>query len=309
PRDDGIEAAVEYNTEIFDRATVKALTADLRADFAAVRDPRPLHRTGPSHEAEGIRPRAPAPTPPPLPHLFADVVAAHPDAVAVVDAERELTYAELAERVARLAAGLRARGVGRGDRVGVCLERGAELVVALLAVMRAGGAYLPLDPAYPGDRLEFMVADAGARLVVADARTAGRVPGGAAVVRLGEEGAAGEAAPAEAGVGAEDAAYVIYTSGSTGTPKGVVVTHRGIAALARTQRVRMGVRPDSRVLQFASPSFDASVFEVCMALLNGAALVVQPRERLLGDGLPAVLREHRVTHATLPPAILPGLSP
>src|SRR5690606_29729209 len=101
---------------------------------------------------------------------------------------RELTYAELAERVERLAAGLRARGVGRGDRVGVCLERGADSVVALLAVVRAGGVYLPLDPAYPGERLEFMVADAGARLVVADARTADRVPGGAAVLRLDEEG-------------------------------------------------------------------------------------------------------------------------
>ena len=309
PRDDGIEAAVEYNTEIFDRATVEALTADLRAVFAAVRDPRPLHRTGPSHEAEGIRPGAPAPAPRPLPHLFADVVAAHPDAVAVVDAERELTYAELAERVERLAAGLRARGVGRGDRVGVCLERGADSVVALLAVVRAGGVYLPLDPAYPGERLEFMVADAGARLVVADARTADRVPDGTAVLRPDEERTTGEAAPAADGTGLDDAAYVIYTSGSTGTPKGVVVTHRGIAALARTQRVRMRVRSDSRVLQFASPSFDASVFEVCMALLNGAALVVQPRERLLGDALVRTLRGYRITHVTLPPAVLPGLSP
>src|SRR5690606_32489462 len=110
-------------------------------------------------------------------------------------------------------------------------------------------------------------------------------------------------------LGLDDAAYVIYTSGSTGTPKGVVVTHRGIAALARTQRVRMRVRSDSRVLQFASPSFDASVFEVCMALLNGAALVVQPRERLLGDALVRTLRGHRITHVTLPPAVLPGLSP
>ncbi|PLW72727.1 Non-ribosomal peptide synthetase module, partial [Streptomyces sp. DJ] len=118
----------------------------------------------------------------------------------------------------------------------------------------------------------------------------------------GDAGAAAQEVP----LGPDDAAYVIYTSGSTGRPKGVVVTHRGIADLARTQRVRMNVRPESRVLQFASPSFDAAVFELCMALLNGAALVAPDRPvGLAGGELADALRRHRITHVTLPPAVLP----
>ncbi|HLU97441.1 MAG TPA: amino acid adenylation domain-containing protein, partial [Thermobifida alba] len=244
--------------------------------------------------------------PRPLPELFAAQARRNPDAVALVSETGTLTYGELHERVERLAGALAEAGVGRGDRVGVCLERGTELVVALLAVMRAGGAYLPLDPAYPRQRLEFMLRDSAAALVVTDPARKGTLLDGTRVF-TGEPAASAPAPRFDLGL--DDAAYVIYTSGSTGTPKGVVVTHRGIAALARTQRVRMRVRSDSRVLQFASPSFDASVFEVCMALLNGAALVVQPRERLLGDALVRTLRGHRITHVTLPPAVLPGLSP
>ncbi|RCV59894.1 non-ribosomal peptide synthetase [Marinitenerispora sediminis] len=242
----------------------------------------------------------------PVPDLFDERVLAGPEGTALVTESGTLSYAELRDRVDRLAVVLVESGITRGAFVGVCVHRGAESVVAPLAVMRAGGVYLPLDPAHPRRRLEYMLADSGARLLLAQGRLLDAPPEG--VRRIPVERADDTAArPVRADLGPDDAAYLIYTSGSTGRPKGVVVPHRGVADLARTQRERMRVRPDSRVLQFASPGFDAAVFELCMALLNGAALVVPPRERLLGDALARTLREHRVTHAVLPPAVLPGL--
>ncbi|WP_160168041.1 non-ribosomal peptide synthetase [Nocardiopsis ganjiahuensis] len=242
-----------------------------------------------------------------LPDLFAARVAERPEAIALVSEEHTLTYAELDALVESRARGLAASGVVPGDRVGVHLGRGTDLVVAMLAITRAGAAYLPLDPAYPDERLAYMLADSGTRLVVSGGDTPWR--GEPAVATVDSERLEGTVPlPGDRPL-PDDVAYVIYTSGSTGRPKGVLVTHRGIGDLARTQRVRMNVTPDSRVLQFASPSFDASFFEVCMALLNGAALVVLPRPALLGDALVRTLADHRVTHVTLPPAVLPGLDP
>ncbi|MGW8438666.1 amino acid adenylation domain-containing protein, partial [Nocardiopsis sp. NPDC055879] len=239
--------------------------------------------------------------------LFAARVAQRPEAVALVSEELTLTYAELQALVERRARGLVASGVVPGDRVGVHLGRGVDLVVALLAITRVGAAYLPLDPAYPDERLAHMLADSGVNLVVTGADTPWQ--GDSVVTTVDSDRLEGTAPLPGAGPLPDDVAYVIYTSGSTGSPKGVLVTHRGIEDLARTQRVRMNVTPDSRVLQFASPSFDASFFEVCMALLNGAALVVLPRHALLGDALVRTLADHRITHVTLPPAVLPGLDP
>ncbi|WP_171986629.1 non-ribosomal peptide synthetase, partial [Nocardiopsis sinuspersici] len=242
-----------------------------------------------------------------FPELFTERAAQRPEAVALVSESETLTYAELADLVERRARGLVRSGVRPGDTVGVCLERGRELVVCLLAAMRAGAAYLPLDPAYPAERLAYVLSDSGADLVLTDAVSAGSLPDG--VRSLDAVGVEGTDPLPDTRPRPDDVAYVIYTSGSTGRPKGVLVTHRGIADLAATQRVRMEVSPDSRVLQFASSSFDASVFEVCMALLNGAALVVLPRHLLLGEALVGTLRDHRISHVTLPPAVLPGLSP
>ncbi|CAL9567060.1 amino acid adenylation domain-containing protein [Streptomyces sp. enrichment culture] len=244
-----------------------------------------------------------------LPALFGAQAARRPDATALVAESGSMSYAELDARVARAAAVLHGRGVRRGTLVGVCLERGPALVVAMLAVMRAGGVHVPLDPAHPAERLRYMADDSGLGLVVTQPSVADRVPDRADRVLVAElEGSGAADAPAVE-LGPDDAAYMIYTSGSTGRPKGVVVTHRGIADLSRTQRERMGVTPDSRVLQFASPSFDASVFEVTKSLLNGAALVVPGRGGLAGAELTRTLRDFAVTHATLPPAVLPTMNP
>ena len=246
--------------------------------------------------------------------LFQAQAARTPGAEAIAYAGHSVTYRALDEDSSRLAQHLAARGVGPESRVGVFTERTPETVVAILAILKAGGAYVPLDPAYPAERLRYMLADAGARTVVAPAG----VPGGLAglvpdVLDVPAEAGAIGACPAEAPARAshpDGAAYVIYTSGSTGTPKGVVVPHRCVPNLARAVTGGLGVGPGSRVLQFASFSFDAAVWEVFPALLSGATLVLASRDDLLpGPGLVQTLRRERVSLVTLPPSVLAVLPP
>ncbi|HEU4561362.1 MAG TPA: amino acid adenylation domain-containing protein, partial [Longimicrobium sp.] len=198
--------------------------------------------------------------------------------------------------------------------VGICLERGPELIVAILAVLKAGGAYLPLDPAYPAERLAFMLADSGTPLLLTRLPLPlGLPPHAAEVVCLDADRERIEAESAQApaaGALPGHLAYVIYTSGSTGTPKGVMVPHHGVTNLARAAAARLGIDGASRVVQFSSVSFDATVWEVFSALLAGAALVLAPLEELLpGPALLETLRRGGVTVATLPPSVLSILPP
>ncbi|MFG2877361.1 non-ribosomal peptide synthase/polyketide synthase [Streptomyces sp. NPDC048337] len=235
------------------------------------------------------------------PELFEAQVARTPDAEAVAFEGEVLTYAGLNARANRLARLLVDRGVGAESFVAVSLPRSADLVVAITAVLKAGGAYLPVDPAYPADRIAYMLDDARPVLTL-DAAT---LPAAEA-----EAEAAGlSGADLGTAISAAHPAYVIYTSGSTGRPKGVVVTHAGIPSLAHGQIDVFDVTPGSRVLQFASPSFDAAFSELCMTLLSGSCLVLAPQERLLpGPALAALVAEQRVTHVTLPPSALPVLA-
>ncbi|MEO6193015.1 MAG: amino acid adenylation domain-containing protein [Thermoanaerobaculia bacterium] len=237
--------------------------------------------------------------------------AATPEAIAVLPAEpglAPLTYGELQSRARRLARRLRALGVGPEVRVGLYAERSAESLVGMLAVLVAGGGYVPLDPTYPPERLALMLEDARIPVLLARRGLLAALPAGnAEVVPLDappEEGA-GEPLEDPAGVEPENLAYVIYTSGSTGRPKGVLLAHRGFAALAEAHVRLFAIGPESRVLQFASPSFDASVSEIWSALIAGATLVLGRREDLLpGPALLATLRERGITHVTLPPTAL-----
>ncbi|MFC4587071.1 non-ribosomal peptide synthetase [Sphaerisporangium corydalis] len=231
-------------------------------------------------------------TPPvdPLDRLRA-VVAAHPRRVAVRGPDGDLTFAELDERVAGLAGALRAAGVGRGTRVGVCLPRSAETLVALLAVWRAGAAYLALDPAYPARRLAFAVADAGVSVVCAGDPRADW-PEGVRVLTPGDRGERGAATA----VSAHDAAYVQYTSGSTGTPKGVVVGRGGVAALL-TMLEQAGVfaAGPATVAWNASVSFDASVQQWIRVCRGDTVVVLTDAMRLDPPALGALVRDQGVT--------------
>ncbi|MCF4140797.1 amino acid adenylation domain-containing protein [Streptomyces sp. Tue 6430] len=252
-----------------------------------------------------------------FPALFEARVARTPDAPAVVSDEGSLSYAELNERADRLAHHLIGHGVGPERIVALLLPRSVDIVVAQLAVMKAGGAYLPVDPDYPADRIAYMIDDARPSLLLTVHAHADRVPDAAAAGRvvpdrldldrldLAAEPATDPVdADRRAALTVAHPAYVIYTSGSTGRPKGVVVSHQGLAAFATVEAERFGVDPDSRVLQFSSPSFDASVLELCMSLPWGAALVIPPPGPLADEALGRVLAERAVTHALIPPAAL-----
>ncbi|MFE7598446.1 amino acid adenylation domain-containing protein [Streptomyces sp. NPDC057494] len=252
-----------------------------------------------------------------LPGLFEERVGLAPAAVAVVADGVEVSYAELDARANRLARHLIGAGVGPESVVAVCLERGVDLMVSLLAVAKAGGAYMPVDPEYPAERIAYMVRDAASVLAVASRGTAGLLAGSVPVVVLDDAATVAELAGLS-GEGVTDAerrlpllaahpAYVIYTSGSTGRPKGVLVSHAGVAHQVAGHVRWLGVGAGSRVGQFASAGFDTFGWEWFMALLTGAALVVIPQDRRLGEALPVFLAEQGVTHVTLPPAVLATL--
>ncbi|MBG6085889.1 non-ribosomal peptide synthetase [Actinomadura viridis] len=272
-----------------------------------------------------------------LAELFEEQVRRAPDAVAVVFGDRSLTYGELDGRANRVAHELIARGAGPESLVGVVMERSADLVTVVLGVAKAGAAYMPIDPEYPAGRVAFMLADARPAVVVCTNATAGLVGDAGAGRLLWDDPSVVRAlaarpstppptrAPVTASASATPAAtapattpsggdrkapprlahpaYVIYTSGSTGTPKGVVVTHGGIGSLAAWQADRFGAGPGARVLQFAALGFDASFWELCMALLSGGTLVMADADELQSR-LGGLLADHGVTHVTLPPSVL-----
>ncbi len=205
--------------------------------------------------------------------LFAAQAARTPDAVALVHGGAELTYRELDDRSGRIAAWLRGRGIGPESRVGVCLERTPELVAALLGVLRAGAAYVPLDPAYPRERLAFVARDSAAALVLTRESLLPVLPAegveGVCLDRIGEGGA--DDLP---GAFPESAAYLIYTSGSTGTPKGVVIEHRAAAAFLRWAAGEFAREELAGVLASTSVCFDLSVFELFLPLAVGGTVVL-----------------------------------
>ncbi|MFG2846318.1 amino acid adenylation domain-containing protein [Kitasatospora sp. NPDC048296] len=323
----GIEGSIEYATDLFDRATVELLAERFRRLLSAVAA-APDTRLGgldllDQEERERIldtwNATAAVAEPATLPELFQAQAARTPRATALVAGEVSLSYQELNERANQLARHLVSLGIGPESRVAVALPRSERFAVAFLAIAKAGGAYLPVDPEYPAERIGYLLRDARPALLLTDSRTV--LPEHTVTTLLLDTPELDRRLRTSANTDPADAertapllpahpAYVIYTSGSTGRPKGVVVPHHGLASLAGAQIERFAVRPDSRVLQFASTSFDAAVSELAMALLSGATAVLAPAERLApGAPLTELVAEQRITHVTLPPAALAVLAP
>jgi len=308
---DELRLNLEYSTDVFERARMLRLAEHLQnllRTVTAAPDDR-LERLDFLGDGErrllmGQEMVAPLPDEATIPAVFAALAKAHPTQLAVIHDETSLSYAELDGRSNALAHALIKRhGVAKGDRVGVLMDRSASLPIAFLGIMKAGGVYLPLDPTYPEERLRFMLEDADVKLVV----TSGAPAVGLTTASFDMASLAGKRARATGlpSLDSADLAYMIYTSGSTGQPKGVLLAHRGAVNLALAQRQGLGILSRHRVLQFASSSFDASVWEMVMALLNGATLVVAGLEQI-GDPhvFSRYLRLHRVSVATLPPTYL-----
>jgi amino acid adenylation domain-containing protein len=286
-RSDGLAVCWEYNTDLFDGETVRQMMRHFEHLLEGMTD-EPDCRIGTlpllteTERTEILAKWNGTERPYLLAQCLHDLVArqaaATPERVAVEYEGRELTYEALERRANQLAHRLRAIGAGPDVLVGVCMERSLELVVALLGILKAGAAYVPLDPTYPAERLAYMTGDAEAPIVVTQPHLRDAAPwGGAQVVELDAtwEAIAGEKdTPVTSGVGSEHLAYTIYTSGSTGQPKGAMNTHGGIVNRLLWMQEAYGLGADDRVLQKTPFSFDVSVWEFFWPLLAGARLVI-----------------------------------
>jgi amino acid adenylation domain-containing protein len=316
----GIAGFWEHAASLFDPATVARLSEHWRTLLAdaAGHPGRPLAAlallsAAESHQlaAEWNDSRAAYPRAETIAGLFAAQAARRPEAPALVSAAGTATYGELAARSRRLARRLAAAGVVPDALVGVFLERGAEMVTAWLAALTAGGAYLPLDPDYPAERLAFMLADGKVRALVTTRELATRLPGAddAAVILIDElDEADGAGPPPASGATPDNLAYVVYTSGSTGVPKGVAVPQRAVVRLVRdSDYVRLTA--DDRIAQASNASFDAATFEVWGALLNGGRLVAVERDVTLSpEDFSRFLREQGITALFLTTALFNRLA-
>ncbi|MBL1102880.1 AMP-binding protein, partial [Streptomyces coffeae] len=327
PGSAGIHGILEYSADLYDEATVAGLVRRLeRVLRAVVADPdRRISGVDLLQDDERQRvlvewndtarqlPRTPWPV------LFEARTARRPDAIAVRHDGDGIGYAELNARANRLARWLLAHGAGPETVIGLALPRSAELVAAVLAVVKTGAAYLSIDPDLPAARARFMCADAAPLYVLTTGTSGERIPQEVPCHRLDDPAVRAEVerhsavdltdAERSSPLDASHPAYLVYTSGSTGTPKGVQVTHQGLAGLAVAHQEALGLDADARVLQFASLNFDASACELVMTLLAGATLVVPRPDQIIGDGVVALIDRERVSHAMLPPAFIATLDP
>jgi amino acid adenylation domain-containing protein len=327
-RDEGLGGVMEYATDLFDEETIDRMIAHLQRVLERVGvDPdvrmSALDLAGPDERRRVVqewnRTAAPYPADATLPALFEAEAARAPDALAVAYGDASLTYGALNARANRLAHHLVRAGVRPEARVAVCLERGVEMVVAMLAIVKAGAAYVALEPGYPAERLSFMLADSGVEVLLTEdgLRAALPVRAGVAVISVdGDAARIAEERDDDPGLatGPLGIAQVIYTSGSTGTPKGVGIEHRGIIRIVRSPELA-GITPADRVSQTATAAFDGATFEVWGALLNGAALIGIHKDVALEPArLAETIRAERLTFLFLTTALfnqasreLPGM--
>lgn len=306
PERDSLHADVEYSTDLFDAPTIERLLDHYVILLRAVVADPGLRLSAIPLLPESERRRilvewnageSADPAGPCVHDLIAGQAARTPDAVALVFRSETLTYNDLERRANRLAHRLRGFGVGPEMRVGLAVTRSPELVIGVLAILKAGGVYLPLDPAYPPDRLRFMTRDAGAALVVTDEWLDGER---AAIARERETSPALRISP-------DQLAYVIYTSGSTGEPRGVAVSHAALARHCGSVARCYGLTSSDRVLQFSAASWDASVEQMLATLVTGAAMVLRGAELWTAAEFRREILGSGVTTANLPTAYVDQL--
>ncbi|MCY1021700.1 non-ribosomal peptide synthetase [Pyxidicoccus sp. MSG2] len=309
-KDGGLAGVAEYATDLFDGETVQRMMAHFRMLLEGlVAEPdRPVSRLpllAPA-EREGLLARAAGPV---LPireacahELFFEHAQQQPDAVAVVLEDTSLTYGQLAGSVESLARALVNGGVRLGERVGVVCERSQERVIAFLAVLRAGGVYVPFEPTQPRERLALLGADAGLKVLVTQRALAPRLEGVAPLVFVDEPRPLGFT-PLPC-VGLEQPAYILFTSGSTGTPKGVLVGHRSLTNYLQWLRSEFRLSPEDRMLAYASPGFDVSVAELLAPLTSGGRVVMAPPDAVGPEALAQVIAARGVTVLEAVPSLL-----
>ncbi|BAY89332.1 MULTISPECIES: non-ribosomal peptide synthetase [unclassified Tolypothrix] len=317
----GIKGKIQYNTDLFDAATITRMIEHFQTLLVGiVTHPDqniatlPLLTASEQHQLLWQWNDTQVDYPQQCIHrLFEQQVERTPDAVAIVFHHQQLTYRQLNQRANQLAHHLQSLGVVPEVLVGICVERSIEMIVGMLAVLKAGGAYVPLDPAYPQERLAFMMSDAQLQIVLTQEQLLTLLPEHqATVICLDTDWKEISQYPQSepvSNVQVSNLAYIIYTSGSTGKPKGVLVTHKGLCSLALAQIKKFDVQPTSRILQFASFSFDASIADILMALCSGAKLCLAKKEALLpGSDLMQTINEYQITHVALPPSALAAMS-
>lgn len=302
PTDAGLRLELQYGTALFDETTVRRWLRLFRAALERFVEQPALpvaSALAPTAEDTALldsfnATTASFDTQVRIDALIARQAETTPDACALIAGETRMSYRELDQRANALAQALRARGVSPGQLVGLCCARDAQMLVALLGILKSGAGYVPLDPSFPRERLDFMAEDAGLRLVVADATTAPSWEAGAAAVVRVDTLAPEATAPTPVG-SAEDVAYVIYTSGSTGRPKGVRVPHRTVVNLLASLRSTPGITAAHTTLAVTTLSFDIAVSEVIMPLTVGACVVVADKAQAMdGGGLRALIERHQV---------------
>ena len=307
-----------YNTDLFDASTIERMAGHLQSVLeGATRNPGARLSELPLLGEEERRrltvtwneTSAEYPEGSCIHDLIEAQARERPEATAVVYRDRQLTYGELDARANRLAHTLIAEGVGPDTLVGLCVERCPELVIGLLGILKSGGAYVPLDPAYPRQRLRFMLEDSGVSVLLTQEHLLEPLPDNAArTLCLDADWPAIDGASdrnPRVATTPDHLAYAIYTSGSTGQPKGVLLSHRGLCNVTTTQAREFSVGPGTRVLQFSSLSFDASTFDIMMALPNGATLYLgHPDDLRPGTDLMRFLADNAINIVTLPPTAL-----
>jgi len=316
--DHGMAMQLEYNTDLFERHTMERMASHyMRFLDQAVKDPeltvseikylgkeeRELVLDEWNHTAaEFDRELC-------VHEKFARLVAETPDQPALIYKDKTMSYAELDKKAGAIARKLQDLGVAHDDRVGICLERSFEMMAGIVGTLKAGAAFVPLDPAYPRERLNFMIEDSGLKVLLYHNASKEAVEAidltQAQPLNLDEATNFPATSPRPLKVFPHNLAYMIYTSGSTGRPKGTLLPHRGLLNLANEQRKAFQICKDTRILQFSSLSFDAATWETVMALLNGATLCLVDREILnSGETLVQAIKELKITTVTLPPSVL-----